>query len=124
VQCARDALKVCAAKIRRHRVVRSGLIATEACRLAANADEFLERARAETGLDITDLRQMHTYSDPARDPRFHTVTTVFIAKASGRPKAGSDAAGLKVIKTSEIENFEFAFDHKDVLRDYLAFKDK
>ena len=48
-----DALKVCAAKIRRHRVVRSGLIATEACRLAANADEFLERARAETGLDIT-----------------------------------------------------------------------
>ena len=48
-----DALKVCAAKIRRHRVVRSGLIATEACRLAANADEFLERARSETGLDIT-----------------------------------------------------------------------
>jgi exopolyphosphatase / guanosine-5'-triphosphate,3'-diphosphate pyrophosphatase len=48
-----EALKVCAAKIRRHRVVRSGLIATEACRLAANADEFLERARAETGLDIT-----------------------------------------------------------------------
>ena len=48
-----DALKVCAAKIRRHRVVRSGLIATEACRLAGNADEFLDRARAETGLDIT-----------------------------------------------------------------------
>jgi exopolyphosphatase/guanosine-5'-triphosphate,3'-diphosphate pyrophosphatase len=48
-----DALKVCAAKIRRHRVVRSGLIATEACRLAANGPEFLERARAETGLDIT-----------------------------------------------------------------------
>ena len=48
-----DALKVCAAKIRRHGVARSGLIATEACRLAANADEFLERARAETGLDIT-----------------------------------------------------------------------
>jgi exopolyphosphatase / guanosine-5'-triphosphate,3'-diphosphate pyrophosphatase len=47
-----EALKVCAAKIRRHRVARSGLIATEACRLAANADEFLERARTETGLDI------------------------------------------------------------------------
>ncbi|HZC79758.1 MAG TPA: hypothetical protein VE258_18530, partial [Ktedonobacterales bacterium] len=44
---------VCAAKIRRHQVVRSGLIATEACRLAANADEFLGRARTETGLDIT-----------------------------------------------------------------------
>ena len=47
-----EALQVCAAKIERHRVVRSGLIATEACRLAANAGEFLERARDETGLDI------------------------------------------------------------------------
>jgi exopolyphosphatase/guanosine-5'-triphosphate,3'-diphosphate pyrophosphatase len=48
-----EALKVCASKIRRHQVARSGLIATEACRLAANADEFLARARSETGLDIT-----------------------------------------------------------------------
>jgi exopolyphosphatase / guanosine-5'-triphosphate,3'-diphosphate pyrophosphatase len=48
-----DALKVCAAKIRRHRVARSGLIATEACRLADNAHAFLARARAETGLEIT-----------------------------------------------------------------------
>ena len=47
-----EALRICAAKIERHRVVRSGLIATEACRLAANAPEFLERARAGTGLDI------------------------------------------------------------------------
>lgn len=47
-----EALKVCATKIERHRVVRSGLIATEACRLAGNGLEFLERARAGTGLDI------------------------------------------------------------------------
>jgi exopolyphosphatase/guanosine-5'-triphosphate,3'-diphosphate pyrophosphatase len=47
-----EALKVCAGKIERHGVVRSGLIATEACRLAANGHEFLERARTGTGLDI------------------------------------------------------------------------
>jgi exopolyphosphatase/guanosine-5'-triphosphate,3'-diphosphate pyrophosphatase len=47
-----EALKVCAAQIERHRGVRSGLIATEACRRAANAEEFLERAHAATGLDI------------------------------------------------------------------------
>ena len=47
-----EALQVCATKIRRHRVERAGLIATEACRLAANAPEFLERARVQTGLDI------------------------------------------------------------------------
>jgi exopolyphosphatase/guanosine-5'-triphosphate,3'-diphosphate pyrophosphatase len=47
-----EALHVCAGKMRRHQVHRAGLIATEACRLAANGEEFLERARRETGLDI------------------------------------------------------------------------
>lgn len=47
-----DALKICASKIRHHRVVRSGLIATEACRLADNAPHFLSRVREETDLDI------------------------------------------------------------------------
>jgi len=47
-----EALKICAAKIRRHRVERAGLIATEACRLADNAPQFLSRVRQETDLDI------------------------------------------------------------------------
>jgi exopolyphosphatase/guanosine-5'-triphosphate,3'-diphosphate pyrophosphatase len=47
-----EALKVCAAKMRRHRVERAGLIATEACRLASNAPQFLSRVRDETDLDI------------------------------------------------------------------------
>jgi len=47
-----DALRVCAAKMERNKVERAGLIATEACRLAANADEFLDRVRSETGLHI------------------------------------------------------------------------
>jgi exopolyphosphatase/guanosine-5'-triphosphate,3'-diphosphate pyrophosphatase len=47
-----EALKICAAKMRRHGVERSGLIATEACRLADNAPQFLSRVRRETDLDI------------------------------------------------------------------------
>jgi exopolyphosphatase/guanosine-5'-triphosphate,3'-diphosphate pyrophosphatase len=47
-----EALRVCAGKIRRHRVERAGLIATEACRLADNATQFLHRVRSETDLDI------------------------------------------------------------------------
>jgi exopolyphosphatase / guanosine-5'-triphosphate,3'-diphosphate pyrophosphatase len=47
-----DALRVCAAKIRHHRVARAGLIATEACRVAENAPQFLVRVRKETDLDI------------------------------------------------------------------------
>jgi exopolyphosphatase / guanosine-5'-triphosphate,3'-diphosphate pyrophosphatase len=47
-----EALKVCADKMRQHRVERAGLIATEACRLADNAPQFLARVRRETDLDI------------------------------------------------------------------------
>lgn len=77
-------------------------------------------AKEETGLDVTGLRQMHTYSAMGRDPRFQTVTTVFICQATGTPQAGDDAAGIRVIKPQEIGSLSFAFDHKDVLKDYLG----
>jgi ADP-ribose pyrophosphatase YjhB (NUDIX family) len=79
--------------------------------------------KEETGLNIRNLRQMHTYSDPRRDPRFHTVTTVFVAKAKGRPRAGDDAQNLKVVSLTEIKNLKLAFDHKDLLKDYKRFKE-
>ena len=79
-------------------------------------------AKEETGLELSGLRQLHTYSDPRRDPRFHTIGTVFTAQGKGAPKAGDDAAGLKVIKPGEISRMEFAFDHKQILQDYLSLK--
>jgi exopolyphosphatase/guanosine-5'-triphosphate,3'-diphosphate pyrophosphatase len=47
-----DALKVCAAKLGRAKVRRSRLVATEACRVAENGGEFLERVRDKLGLEI------------------------------------------------------------------------
>lgn len=47
-----DALRVCAHKIERHGVRRAMLVATEACRIAANGQEFLERVEHNTGLKI------------------------------------------------------------------------
>lgn len=47
-----DALRVCARKLERHRVKRARFIATEACRIAANRDQFLRRAKSEAGLAI------------------------------------------------------------------------
>ncbi|MDD3087128.1 MAG: NUDIX hydrolase [Candidatus Omnitrophica bacterium] len=79
----------------------------------------VREAKEETGLDIVDLKQLHTYSNPKRDPRFHTIGTVFSAKAKGSPKAGDDAAALKVISLKDIEGYDFAFDHKEILIDYL-----
>jgi len=81
-------------------------------------------AKEETGLELLDLKQFHTYSEPNRDPRFHTIGTVFIAKAKGKPKAGDDAAGLEVVNLKEIAKLDFAFDHKQIIQDYLAYRNK
>jgi len=84
----------------------------------------IREAKEETGLDIYDLEQMFTYSDPMRDPRFHTVTTVFVAKARGNPRAGDDARNVKVVPLDEVKNIKLAFDHDDVLEDYKKFKQR
>ena len=85
-------------------------------------DCAIREAKEETSLDIYDLKQLHTYSNPGRDPRFHTVTTVFTAKGKGIPKADSDAANLKVFKPEDASKLNLAFDHKQVLRDYVNYK--
>jgi 8-oxo-dGTP diphosphatase len=76
-------------------------------------------AREETGLELLDLRQFHTYSDPARDPRFHTITTVFAARAEGHPAAGDDAAAVREVPAERIAGLSFAFDHGEILEDWL-----
>jgi exopolyphosphatase/guanosine-5'-triphosphate,3'-diphosphate pyrophosphatase len=47
-----DALKICAEKMRRHRVSRSRLVATEACRIAENGPDFVARVARDLGLEI------------------------------------------------------------------------
>ena len=85
----------------------------------------MREAKEETNLDLFDLRQFHTYSAPDRDPRFHTIGTVFIAKAKGSPRAGDDAKGLRIIGLTELstppklDKFNFAFDHKQIIADYI-----
>jgi 8-oxo-dGTP diphosphatase len=77
-------------------------------------------AMEETGLELLDLEQFHTYSEPGRDPRFQTVTTVFTARATGTPRAGDDAADVRVVRPEEIAGLAFAFDHGQVLAEWLA----
>ncbi len=47
-----DALRVCSAKMARRGVTRSRLVATEACRIATNGEEFIARVERETGLSL------------------------------------------------------------------------
>ena len=85
-------------------------------------EAVMREAKEETHMRLRSLRQFHTYSKPGRDPRFHTITTVFIAQGAGTPKFGDDAKGLKVVTYSDLLNLIYAFDHKDVIKDYLKFK--
>ena len=78
-------------------------------------------AREETGLEIKGLRQFHTYSDPRRDPRRHTISTVFIAQGTGLPKAGDDATRAEIFIEGHLPG-PLAFDHADILKDYFGEK--
>ena len=82
-------------------------------------DAVRREAREETALELQDLSQVHTYSDPSRDPRFHTVTTVFSARAEGKPQAGDDAAAVRVVTPAELAGLTFAFDHGQIVEDWI-----
>lgn len=85
-------------------------------------DAVRREMKEETDLELLDLKQFHAYSKPGRDPRFHTIGVVFTAKGKGTPKAGDDAAGLEIIKLDEIDKINFAFDHKQIIKDYIEYK--
>jgi len=84
-------------------------------------DAVRREAKEETGLDIKLIRQFHTYSDPKRDPRHHTVSTIFIATAAGKPKAGDDAREVGIFNKDNLPE-DIAFDHRQILKDYFSGK--
>ncbi len=84
-------------------------------------DAAQREALEETGLEVELLRQFHTYSAPDRDPRQHTISTVFLARAEGSPRGGDDAAEASLFPRNEIPN-DIVFDHPDILKDYFTGK--
>jgi len=81
----------------------------------------MREAQEETGLEVELVEQFHTYSDPHRDPRQHTISVVFIARATGEPRGADDAAEARVFDPGELPE-QMAFDHREILADYLKYK--
>jgi 8-oxo-dGTP diphosphatase len=79
-------------------------------------------AEEETSLKVRLVEQFHSYSAPDRDPRHHTVTTVFIARADGRPEGGDDARRARIFARDSIPE-NMAFDHGKILDDYFRYRD-
>ncbi|HMA67756.1 MAG TPA: NUDIX hydrolase [Desulfosalsimonadaceae bacterium] len=77
-------------------------------------------AKEETSLEIQLIEQFHTYSAPDRDPRHHTVSTVFLARAEGPARAADDAANAGLFDRQSLPE-TMAFDHRTILTDYFRY---
>jgi ADP-ribose pyrophosphatase YjhB (NUDIX family) len=77
-------------------------------------------AKEETSLDVTLVEQFHAYSKPGRDPRFHTVTMVFITNGKGTLKGRDDARKAEIF-TEETLPDQIAFDHGKIIADYFEY---
>ena len=83
-------------------------------------DALKREMKEETNLDVEISKLLGVYSNPQRDPRFHTASAVFIAKAQGQPKGGDDAKEAKLYTIDQIPMDLLVFDHSEILKDYLS----
>ena len=89
--------------------------------IGESAEEAAVReAREETSLDVVLLEQFYVYSKPGRDPRFHTVTIVFIGTGTGALKGRDDARQAEVFLPGNLPE-QIAFDHREIINDYYRY---
>lgn len=77
-------------------------------------------ALEETSLAVSLLGLVGVYSDPGRDPRGHTISTVFAARTD-EPDAvlgGDDAAEARFFPLDALPE-PLAFDHASILEDFM-----
>ncbi|ANV83474.1 NUDIX hydrolase [Picosynechococcus sp. PCC 7003] len=78
-------------------------------------------ALEEISLEVQLVEQFCVYSDPARDPRQHTISVVFIATATGDPKAADDAKTVGIFQPWDVPQ-NLCFDHGRILQDYWSYR--
>lgn len=78
----------------------------------------IREAEEETGLKIELINLIGVYSKPDRDPRGRYISVLFSARpVGGKLNAGSDAGDIKLMHLND--QFTLAFDHNQMLKDYL-----
>jgi len=88
----------------------------------STAHAACREAMEETSLPVKLKALLGVYSDPARDPRGHSVSVVYIAESTGEPCAADDAAAVQLFAPTDLPT-TLAFDHQRILTDYLNFLD-
>ena len=87
-------------------------------------DATRREVKEETNLECASLRQFHVYSDPKRDQRRHTVSVVMKCEvvSIANIHVGDDAKAIVVIPMNKVMDLDLAFDHRDILKDFIAQK--
>lgn len=80
---------------------------------------LVREMKEETDLDVEIVSLLNVFSDPSRDPRFHTASVVYICRAEGVPRGLDDAKEALVYKKEEIPFDKLVFDHAKILKEYL-----
>lgn len=87
-------------------------------------DETLEQAASrelfeETSLKNIELSQYHTFSNPNRDPRGRTISTIFFGFPDNKAqaKANDDAKEVKWFSIYELP--KLAFDHHEIITGFI-----
>jgi 8-oxo-dGTP diphosphatase len=83
-------------------------------------DAAVREAREETSLEVELRALLGVYSRPDRDPRGHTISVVYVGRARGEPRADDDAKGIGLFAPDSLPS-PLAFDHAEILADYLRF---
>lgn len=84
-------------------------------------EALIREMKEETNLNVKINRLLGVYSDPKRDPRFHTVTSVFICSASGIPVGMDDAKKALVYRLEDIPFQKLVFDHEKIIKDFISW---
>ncbi|MDJ0678944.1 MAG: NUDIX hydrolase [Xenococcaceae cyanobacterium MO_167.B52] len=79
--------------------------------------------KEETGLEITKIRRLvGVYSDPARDPRIHSISVLIEVEATGElePEDKLEVLQVKAFKPEDIPIGTLCHDHDRQLKDYFS----
>jgi 8-oxo-dGTP diphosphatase len=78
-------------------------------------------AKEETSLEVELVELLACYSDPRRDARGHTISAVFVARASGTPRGEDDASRAAIFREDGLPR-PIVFDHPTILADYYTWR--
>ena len=81
-------------------------------------DACRREMREEISLNVKIDYLLGVYSDPKRDPRFHTVSCVYVCRAEDNPIAADDAKRCFIFPIDDIPFDRLCFDHAKIIKDF------